>query len=261
MEPIMLFSILYFMTLASGIFLGVMRAKGPQLLFAQTGNTIQPGASGNMTNKERQAQADEAQANAAAGIQPGTSGNQTSTENNASGPNDPVPLSDAPEQIPQEPSPSQPPAGSEPFDSSTGRPVITEPIPYPFPDFSDRSDFRAESLPSEDIITYQSSFLNPGEVAELKFLVEPGWVAVLRVVPEGRELNLNGFENAFQEQVRHVQTDGKDVLLFNNPNGAALALWSKNGFDYALYFENTEMGLLTGSAQIFADQTNFVKSE
>lgn len=259
MEPILFFSILYFFILTAGVSLGAAQAKGPRLLFAQTGGTIQPGASGNMTNAQRQAQEDALEEEE--GIQPDVSGNKTTAENNASGIDDPVPLEDAPQQIPQEPIPTQPPAGSEPFDSSTGRPVITEPIPYAFPDFSDRSDFRAEALPTEDIISYQSSFLNPGEVAELKFLVEPGYVAVLRVVPEGREINLSGFDRVFQESVRHVQSDGRSVLLFNNSSGAALALWSKNGFDYALYFERTEMGLFAGSADTFVEQTNFVMTE
>ena len=259
MEPILFFSALYLLILAGGISLGVLQAKGPLLAFAQTGDTIQPGVSGNMTNQERQAQAD-AQA-VPDQIQEGVSGNKTNQENNAPIPGSPDPLDDVPQQIPQEEIPDQAPEGSEPYDASTGRPVISEPIPYTYPDFSDRSDFRADTLPTENIIDYQSAYLNPGEVGELRFLIEPDWVAILRVVPQGRELNLNGFENAFQEQVRHVQTDGKDVLLFNNPNGAALALWSKNGFDYALYFERTEMGLFTGSADLFIEQTNFIKTE
>lgn len=223
MEPIMILSALFFLTLAGSV--TVLLSQTNHLAFASTEGSE--------------------------GIGPGVSGNKTNAENDA-----PIPP-DSDDSVDSQESQDE----VDPYDDSTGRPVISQPIPYDSPDFSDRSDFKAEALPTEDIVSYQTSFLNPGEVAELRFLVEPGYVAVLRVVPEGRELNLNGFERVFQESVQHLQSDGRSVLLFNNSSGAALALWSKNGFDYALYFERTEMGLFTGSTETFLEQTNFVKSE
>lgn len=158
-------------------------------------------------------------------------------------------------------SPDLPSQGRETIDPATGRPVILQPIPYEYPDFSDRSDFKAQALPTEDIITYDRAYLKPGEIGELDFTVTPNWSATLRVAPDSRGIDLDGFETAFQERSTVLYENGTMVRLYSNPAGPALALWNKDGFDYALYYQTAEMGLMPGTAQMFQEQTSFTMTE
>lgn len=144
--------------------------------------------------------------------------------------------------------------------------IPQEGIPYDEPDFSDVSDFKVTRLPEEvrNFVTYKQARLRPGEVGELEFVIDPDYKAVLRVAPSSRGIDLSDWPSVYDSQSTRLSVDGTQVTYYDNQGGESLALWSKDGFDYALYIEQTEMGLFNGVteelvdhvASEFSDQNN-----
>lgn len=138
---------------------------------------------------------------------------------------------------------------------------LQENIEYDTPDFSDISDFKVDTLPYEDIITFEQARLKPGHIGELDFTVDPGWQAVLRVAPDSRGINLDDFDTICEEKATDITVDGTQVRIFDTAGGSSLFLWNKDGFDYVLYFEDTEMGLGTGTVGLFQEQTDSSRTD
>ena len=134
-----------------------------------------------------------------------------------------------------------------------------EPRIYPDTDFSNPAGFRVVSLPGDETLTRGRNLLREGRLAELEFTADPGRPFFLRICPTGGSLGLDGLNTAF-EQRSVFQLEGTRVVLLQTPGGPALALWQRGGFDYALWFEETEMGLIGGLVDDFVTQTVTVKS-
>lgn len=134
-----------------------------------------------------------------------------------------------------------------------------EPRIYPDTDFSHPAGFRVVSLPGDETLTRGQNLLREGRLAELEFFADPGRPFVLRVCPAGGDLGLDDLNAAF-DQRSVFQLDDTRVVLLQSPGGPALALWGRGGFDYALWFEDTEMGLIGGLVDDFVTQTAAVKT-
>lgn len=125
---------------------------------------------------------------------------------------------------------------------------------YAQPDFSDWAGFQVSSLPNDELIALTGSWLLAGGVAELFFQVQPNWKIVMRVAKEGRSLRLDEFDGQY-ESFQAVNYDGVRVMLSQTPGGAGLATWKRDGFTFAIYLPQGEMGLLAGTAIGFVRQT------
>ena len=134
-----------------------------------------------------------------------------------------------------------------------------EPRIYPDTDFSNPAGFRVVSLPGDETLTRGQNLLREGRLAELEFTVDPGRPFFLRVCPTGGDLGLDDLNAAFDQRTV-LYLDDTRVVLLQSPGGPALALWGRGGFDYALWFEETEMGLIGGLVDDFVAQTVTVKS-
>lgn len=127
-------------------------------------------------------------------------------------------------------------------------------IPYATPDFRDRAGFRVIRLPGRSIIEYGNIWLLQRTVGELELVIDPDWDAVLRVVRGGGDLFLEDFDSNYDTRSVFDQ-DGIRVVLMQSPNGPCLTTWSRNGFDYALYFSSCEMGLAAALTYDFVKET------
>lgn len=133
--------------------------------------------------------------------------------------------------------------------------IPEEGIPYDQPDFTDVSDFKVTRLPEEvrNYLTYKQARLRPGEVGELDFIIDPDYKAVLRVAPSSRGIDISDWPSIYDSQSTRLSVDGTEVTYYDNQGGESLALWSKDGFDYALFIEQTEMGLFNGATEQLVD--------
>lgn len=133
--------------------------------------------------------------------------------------------------------------------------IPEEGIPYDQPDFTDVSDFKVTRLPEEvrNFVTYKQARLRPGEVGELDFIIDPDYKAVLRVAPSSRGIDISDWPSIYDSQSTRLSVDGTEVTYYDNQGGESLALWSKDGFDYALFIEQTEMGLFNGATEELVD--------
>ena len=134
-----------------------------------------------------------------------------------------------------------------------------EPRIYPDTDFSHPAGFLVVSLPGDETLTRGRILLREGRLAELEFFAAPGRPFILRVCPAGGELGLDDLNAAFDQRTV-LYLDDTRVVLLQSPGGPALALWGRGGFDYALWFEETEMGLIGGLVEDFVAETVTVNS-
>ena len=125
---------------------------------------------------------------------------------------------------------------------------------YAQPNYTTRAGFKVTEYPISDILTYTGSWLLAGGVAELAFRVQPSWKLWLRVAEEGRSLRLDEFDRQY-ESYQTVYYDGVRVVLQQTPGGAGLSTWTRDGFTYALYLPQGEMGLLNGLTTEFVAGT------
>ena len=127
-------------------------------------------------------------------------------------------------------------------------------IPYETPDFRDRAGFRIIRLPDRPTIHYGKIRLLDRQVGEVECCIEPGYQGLLRVTAGGGDLFLEDLSIRYDARTV-IQQDGIRVLLQQTPAGPALATWSRSGFDYALYFSRSEMGLAGALSAAFAQET------
>ena len=130
------------------------------------------------------------------------------------------------------------------------RPTAADKTEVLSPDFSESAGFRVIHLPDDPIITLQSSWLLHGRIGELIFGIEPRWTAVLRIGRAGSDLETAELMQNY-EQRETLKLQGISVQFFQSPGRAALLLWRREGFDYALYYPETERGLASGLADDF----------
>lgn len=161
-------------------------------------------------------------------------------------------------QIPATSPDSVPPVSqtdSMPDEGISDSGIPEEGIPYDQPDFTDVSDFKVTRLPEEvrNFVTYKQARLRPGEVGELDFIIDPDYKAVLRVAPSSRGIDISDWPSIYDSQSTRLSVDGTEVTYYDNQGGESLALWSKDGFDYALFIEQTEMGLFNGATEELVD--------
>ncbi len=132
-----------------------------------------------------------------------------------------------------------------------------EPVEYEATDFSAPAGFNVTTLPQDDILTRGRNLLWDSRLAELEFFAEPGWKFLLRVCAAKGDMKLEDWNTSYDQRTIQYY-DRIRITFLQSPGGSALALWSKSGFDYALYFENYEMGLPTGLVDDFVRETNTV---
>lgn len=132
-----------------------------------------------------------------------------------------------------------------------------EAVVYAATDFSSPAGFNVVSLPQDEILTRGQNLLWDSRLAELEFFAEPGWRLLLRICAAKGDLNLEDWNSNYDQ--RSVGYVGRiRVTFLESPGGSAMALWTKNGFDYALYFETYEMGLPSGLVDDFIKETDTV---
>lgn len=132
----------------------------------------------------------------------------------------------------------------------TSAPAPAYPLQLAAPDFTEHGGFRMVQLPTDEIIRAESSWARDGRVGEIRFTVEPAWPATLRVGRTGCDLGLEEYESCYDARTT-LHFEGISVLHQHNPGGEALLLWSRQGYDYALHFPETEQGLAAGLADDF----------
>lgn len=131
--------------------------------------------------------------------------------------------------------------------------------PFDQPDFTNYAGFKVTDLPGDEIVRLERVYLIGRKVAQLEFMIDPEWRAVLRIARKDVSLRLGDFQQNY-EQRNVIYEDGVRVLVQQSPGGEALLTWSKDGFDYALFFERTEMGLVGGMLDDFVKETQTVES-
>lgn len=129
-------------------------------------------------------------------------------------------------------------------------PAPTYPLQLAGPDFTEHGGFRLAQLPGDEIIRTESCWARDGRAGEVRFTIEPAWNATLRVGRTGCDLGLEEYESRYDARST-LHFEGISVLHQHNPGGEALLLWSRQGYDYALHFPETEQGLAAGLADDF----------
>lgn len=127
------------------------------------------------------------------------------------------------------------------------------------PDFTNYAGFKVTGLPGDEIVRLEHTELLGRKVAQLEFVVDPEWKAVLRIARKGVSLRLEEFQQNYEQRTVTYE-DGVRVVVQQNPGGEALMTWTKDEFDYSLYFERTQMGLVGGMLDDFVRETEAVES-
>ena len=120
----------------------------------------------------------------------------------------------------------------------------------------DRAGFSMDSLPQESYLRLERIYLLGRKVAQMEFFIQPQWTAWLRVAMHGQELRLEDWAMPEFDQLAMRVVDGVRVELLQEQNGAVLIQWEKDGFDYALYLPQTEMGLAGGMMEVFVTDSH-----
>ena len=123
--------------------------------------------------------------------------------------------------------------------------IRTYPYQLSGPDFSETAGFRVVQLPSDTIIALESSWALDSRVGELRFIIEPEWPATLRIGRSGTDLGLGEY-SAVYDISSNLTFEGITVLLQQTAGGESLAQWSREGYDYALHFQEGEITLAGG---------------
>lgn len=131
--------------------------------------------------------------------------------------------------------------------------------PFDKPDFTNYAGFKVTDLPGDEILRLEKVWLIGRRVAQLEFLIDPEWAAILRIARKGVSLRLKDFQQAYEQRAVTYE-DGVRVLVQQNPGGEAMLTWSKDGFDYALFFERAQMGLVGGMLDDFVRETETVET-
>ena len=131
--------------------------------------------------------------------------------------------------------------------------------PFDKPDFTNYAGFKVTSLPGDEIVRLESVYLIGRKVAQLEFVIDPEWKAILRIARKGVPLRLEEFQQNYEQRTVTYE-DGVRVVVQQNPGGEALMTWTKDEFDYSLYFERTQMGLVGGMLDDFVRETEAVES-
>ncbi|WP_418665988.1 hypothetical protein [Allofournierella sp.] len=131
--------------------------------------------------------------------------------------------------------------------------------PFDKPDFTNYAGFKVTNLPGDEIVRLESVYLIGRKVAQLEFVIDPEWKAILRIARKGVPLRLEEFQQNYEQRTVTYE-DGVRVVVQQNPGGEALMTWTKDEFDYALYFERTQMGLVGGMLDDFVRETETVES-
>lgn len=137
--------------------------------------------------------------------------------------------------------------------------IENEKRPFDEPDFTKYAGFKVTDLPGDEIIQLENTYLLGRKVAQLEFLIDPDWVAILRIGRKGADLRLKDFQTSYEQRTVTYE-DGVRVVTQQNPGEEALITWSKDGFDYALYFDRTEMGLAGGMLDDFVHEVQTIES-
>ena len=127
------------------------------------------------------------------------------------------------------------------------------------PDFTNYAGFKVISLPGDEIVRLAHTALLGRRVAQLEFVIDPEWKAILRIARKGVPLRLEEFQQNYEQRTVTYE-DGVRVVVQQNPGGEALMTWTKDEFDYSLYFERTQMGLVGGMLDDFVRETEAVES-
>ena len=88
-------------------------------------------------------------------------------------------------------------------------------------------------------------------IGHIEFVIDPGWTAVLRVAAHEGDLRLRDFGTTDYDQLTVRQVDGIRTELRQEQSGEALACWQRDGFSYALYLPDAEMGLAGSMMECF----------
>lgn len=131
--------------------------------------------------------------------------------------------------------------------------------PFDKPDFTNYAGFKVTSLPGDEIVRLESVYLIGRKVAQLEFVIDPEWKAILRIARKGVPLRLEEFQQNYEQRTVTYE-DGVRVVVQQNPGGETLMTWTKDEFDYSLYFERTQMGLVGGMLDDFVRETEAVES-
>ena len=132
-------------------------------------------------------------------------------------------------------------------------PIRTYPYQLPGPDFSETAGFRVVQLPSDTIIALESSWALDSRAGELRFIIEPEWPATLRIGRSGTDLGLGEY-SAVYDISSNLTFEGITVLLQQTADGESLAQWSREGYDYALHFQEGEITLAGGLVDDFVSE-------
>ena len=132
-------------------------------------------------------------------------------------------------------------------------PIRTYPYQLPGPDFSETAGFRVVQLPSDEIIALESSWALDSRVGEMRFVIEPEWPATLRIGRSGTDLGLGEY-SAVYDISSNLTFEGITVLLQQTAGGESLAQWSREGYDYALHFQEGEITLAGGVVDDFVSE-------
>ena len=127
------------------------------------------------------------------------------------------------------------------------------------PEFPKSAGFKVTSLPGDEIVRLEHTELLGRRVAQLEFVIDPEWKAILRIARKGVPLRLEEFQQNYEQRTVTYE-DGVRVVVQQNPGGEALMTWTKDEFDYSLYFERTQMGLVGGMLDDFVRETEAVES-
>ena len=126
-----------------------------------------------------------------------------------------------------------------------------EKIPFDHPDFSQHAGFAVVHLPEKDFLSMGDIYLLGRSIGHIEFVIDPGWTAVLRVAAHEGNLRLSDFGTTDYDQLTVRQVDGIRTELRQEQSGEALACWQRDGFSYALYLPDAEMGLAGSMMECF----------
>ena len=97
--------------------------------------------------------------------------------------------------------------------------------PFDKPDFTNYAGFKVTSLPGDEIVRLESVYLIGRKVAQLEFVIDPEWKAILRIARKGVPLRLEEFQQNYEQRTVTYE-DGVRVVVQQNPGGEALMTWT-----------------------------------